>query len=117
MNLRTPTALKLSTITPIYVGMPLAALNAVISPAHTGAPRTSTPARAPVAAEMPDAPTPVTPANAAVHIMKVPSSLVIAAFASLQRAYGQQASAEASAAALQRGLPTPAPRPAIDVQA
>jgi hypothetical protein len=42
-------------------------------------------------AELPDTPNPLTPATAALHIMKVPSSRLLEAFASLQRAIGQQA--------------------------
>jgi hypothetical protein len=43
------------------------------------------------AAELPDTPSPLTPATAALHIMKVPSSRLLEAFVSLQRAIGQQA--------------------------
>jgi hypothetical protein len=73
------------------------------------------------AAELPDAPKPVTPANAAVHIMKVPSSRVIEVFASLQRAMGQQTRSEAQVAVQhtspQRAMAEPAPRPRIDLEA
>ncbi len=44
----------------------------------------------PAAAALPDMPKPVTPANAAVHLMQVPSSRVLEVLASLQRALGQQ---------------------------
>lgn len=75
----------------------------------------------PPAAELPDAPRPVTPAAAAVHIMKVPNSRVIEAFVSLQRALGQQVQSQALAAApaptAQRALTEPAPHPAIDLEA
>jgi hypothetical protein len=47
-------------------------------------------APAPEAAETPEAPNPLTTATAAVHIMKVPSSHLLEAFVSLQRALGQQ---------------------------
>ena len=46
-----------------------------------------------VAAELPDTPNPLTPATAALHIMKVPSSRLLEAFVSLQRAIGLQAEA------------------------
>jgi hypothetical protein len=52
----------------------------------------------PVVAELPDAPNPLTTATAAVHIMKVPSSQLLEAFASLQRALGQQAASDPRAA-------------------
>jgi hypothetical protein len=70
-------------------------------------------------AELPDAPKPVTPATAAVHIMKVPSSRVIEAFVSLQRALGQQSQAPLAAQPpiAPRALTEPAPRPAIDLDA
>jgi hypothetical protein len=40
-------------------------------------------------AEVPDQPNPVTTATAAVHIMKVPSSHLLEAFAAMQRALGE----------------------------
>jgi hypothetical protein len=43
--------------------------------------------------ELPDAPNPLTTATAAVHIMKVPTSHLLEAFVSLQRALGQQSDA------------------------
>jgi hypothetical protein len=52
----------------------------------------------PPVADLPDAPNPVTPATAAVHIMKVPTSQLLEAFASLQRALGQQAASDPRAA-------------------
>lgn len=51
-----------------------------------------------VAAPSPEAlaqPNPLTPTTAAVHIMKVPSSHLLEAFVSLQRALGQQSEANA----------------------
>jgi hypothetical protein len=56
------------------------------------APAIAAPAPAP-SAELPDAPNPLTTATAAVHIMKVPSSHLLEAFVSLQRALGQQSDA------------------------
>jgi len=44
-------------------------------------------------------PSPLTPTTAAVHIMKVPSSHLLEAFATLQRALGQQSAANAPSAA------------------
>lgn len=46
-------------------------------------------------AEMPDEPNPVTTATAAVHIMKVPSSRLLEAFAAMSRALGQQGELQA----------------------
>jgi hypothetical protein len=91
-----------------------------VSPVPASAPRQ---ARHTMPAELPDAPTPVTPANAAVHIMKVPSSRLVEAFVSLQRAIGLQTRSQvpppehAPARAQMPPLPTPAPRPAIDLEA
>jgi hypothetical protein len=45
------------------------------------------------ASELPDTPNPLTPATAALHIMKVPTSRLLEAFVSLQRAVGQQVEA------------------------
>ena len=95
---------------------------APVSPVPASAPRQ---ARHTMPAELPDAPTPVTPANAAVHIMKVPSSRLVEAFVSLQRAIGLQTRsqappvehAHAHAHAPLPQLPTPAPRPVIDLEA
>jgi hypothetical protein len=88
-----------------------------VSPVQATATRAAP--RAP--AELPDMPKPVTPANAAVHIMKVPNSRVVEAFVSLQRAIGQQARSEAppAAPAVERAapLPDPAPPPAVDLEA
>jgi hypothetical protein len=44
------------------------------------------------ASALPDLPNPITTATAAVHIMKVPSSRLLEAFASMQRALGQASS-------------------------
>jgi hypothetical protein len=52
----------------------------------------------PVAAELPQTPTPLTPATAAVHLMNVPSSRVLEAVVSVQRAMGLQTPREAPAA-------------------
>jgi hypothetical protein len=72
--------------------MPIAAISPVNAPGdRTAAPAPRQPAPPPV---LPDAPKPVTPANAAVHIMKVPTSRLVEAFASLQRALGQQSGGE-----------------------
>ena len=96
--------------------MPIAA----VSPVHPSS-RVGTPPRPQVAPELPDAPKPVTPANAAVHIMKVPNSRVVEAFISLQCAIGQQARSEAppAAPAVKRAAPPldPAPQPTIDLEA
>jgi hypothetical protein len=43
--------------------------------------------------DLPDTPNPLTPATAAVHIMKVPTSRLLEAFVSLQRAMGLQVDA------------------------
>jgi hypothetical protein len=72
--------------------MPIAAISPVSALGdRTAAPAPRQPAPPPV---LPDAPKPVTPANAAVHIMKVPTSRLVEAFASLQRARGQQSGGE-----------------------
>lgn len=70
-------------------------------------------------AKLPDAPNPVTPANAAVHIMKVPSSRVIEAFVSLQRALGQQGQVQVARPPqrVQREMTEPAPPPTIHFEA
>jgi hypothetical protein len=80
--------------------------------------------QATIAAELPDAPKPVTPANAAVHIMKIPTSRVVEAFVSLQRALGQQSRSEAPITAASPRPPRlsasdtmPAPLPLIDLEA
>jgi hypothetical protein len=73
----------------------LSALAAAASPAAPAAPAAPAvpaavdPVALPVLAA-PDVPNPVTTATAAVHIMKVPSSHLLEAFVSLQRALGQQ---------------------------
>jgi hypothetical protein len=54
----------------------------------------SVPAPAP---EVPDQPDPLTAATAAVHIMKVPSSHLLAAFVAMQRALGHEAEVQGSA--------------------
>jgi hypothetical protein len=56
--------------------------------ATAATPATPAEAQAP-AAEVPDQPNPVTTATAAVHIMKVPSSHLLEAFAAMQRALGE----------------------------
>jgi hypothetical protein len=92
-------------------------MSIAIRPVAAGASSTQTrsdapapPPRAPLrAAELPEAPKPLTPATAAVHIMKVPTSRIVEAFALMERARGQQ-----SAAAM---WPAPAPRRQIDLEA
>ncbi len=72
------------------------------------------PPPAPVSTEapkLPEAPKPLTPATAAVHIMKVPTSRIIEAFAMMERARGQQGAAAAWPAA------APAPQRRIDLEA
>jgi hypothetical protein len=59
----------------------------------TTAPRADVPNVDGPNADVPDAPDPLTTATAAVHIMKVPSSHLLEAFVSLQRALGQQSDA------------------------
>jgi hypothetical protein len=103
--------------------MPIAAVSA----AEAGSMRSDTHGRphTPYEAKVPDAPKPVTPANAAVHIMQVPSSRVVEAFISLQRAMGQQQQREhkaplPTAPAPLTELPTgdaPKPRRRIDLEA
>jgi hypothetical protein len=62
--------------------------------------------------EMPDMPKPVTPTTAAGYLMQVPSSRVLEALASLQRAMGQQTpGSEAPARAAQRLAQAVAPTP------
>lgn len=83
----------------------LTALAAAASPAAPAAPATPAVEAAADAAttpvvEVPDAPNPVTTATAAVHIMKVPSSHLLEAFVSLQRALGQQSDASTPRGAL-----------------
>jgi hypothetical protein len=76
--------------------MPITAISAAPriapQPSVKARPQAAHPAPRP---ELPEAPKPLTPANAAVHIMKVPSSRVLEAFVSLQRALGQQAVSDA----------------------
>ncbi len=92
-----------------------------ISPTAALAPRASE-QRAPAAAQaLPDMPKPVTPATAAVHLMKVPSSRVLEVLASLQRAMGQQAPVErvpdATAQRLAKAVAPAASAATVDVQA
>jgi hypothetical protein len=56
----------------------------------------SAPAPAP---ELPKMPSPVTPTNAAVYIMKVPTSQLMQAFAAVQFALGQEVRASGDAQA------------------
>lgn len=100
--------------------MPIAAISQVhastAGSSSSGQPRSS--ARE---TELPDAPTPVTPANAAVHIMQVPSSRVLEAFVLLQRAIGQQSHSEAAPAKASSQFAAladaPAPRPRVNLEA
>jgi hypothetical protein len=97
--------------------MSIAAVSPVFPSA--GAQSSSSQPRQPPVAELPDAPKPVTPANAAVHIMNVPTSRVVEAFALLQRAAGQQ---QAATAPMPQRLPAalapaPPPRRSIDLEA
>jgi hypothetical protein len=99
---------------------------APISPVHasaagsssSGQPRSSLPA-----VQLPDAPKPVTPANAAVHLMRVPSSRVLEAFVLLQRAVGQQNRSEAAQALVSSQFaplaeaPVPRAQPRVDLEA
>ncbi len=62
-----------------------------VSPVHAIASHVAEHRPPAVAAAAPDLPRPVTPATAAVHLMQVPSSRVLEAVASLQRAMGLQA--------------------------
>jgi hypothetical protein len=87
---------------------------AAIRPVAAGAPSTSTRSDAPAPppqaprAELPEAPKPLTPATAEVHIMKVPTSRIVEAFAMMERVRGQQSAA---------AWPAPAPRRQIDLEA
>ena len=83
-----------------------------INPARPVAPRAAEQRQVATAAEMPDMPKPVTPTTAAGYLMQVPSSRVLEALASLQRAMGQQTpSGEAPARAAQRLAKTVAAAP------
>jgi hypothetical protein len=89
------------------------------TPTRSDAP--APPPRAPVrAAELPEAPKPLTPATTAVHIMKVPTSRIVEAFALLERARGQQSAQtvrETPASKPAWPAPAPAPRRRIDLEA
>jgi hypothetical protein len=100
--------------------MPIAA----ISPVHASAAGSSSsgqPRSSARDAELPDAPTPVTPANAAVHIMRMPTSRVVEAFVLLQRAIGQQSRSEAAPAQASSQFAAladaPPPRPRVNLEA
>jgi hypothetical protein len=67
-----------------------------ITPTHAVVPRASERPAPTVAAAMPDMPKPVTPATAAGYLMQVPSSRVLEALASLQRAISEQAPTRAA---------------------
>jgi hypothetical protein len=95
--------------------MSIAAVSPIASSA--GAQSSSSQPRQPPLAELPDAPKPVTPANAAVHIMNVPTSRVVEAFALLQRAAGQQQAATAPLRLPAALAPEPPPRRSIDLEA
>jgi hypothetical protein len=103
----------------------VSAMTLAIRPVAAGASSTPTrsdtpapPPRAPVA-ELPDAPKPLTPATAAVHIMKVPTSRIVEAFAMMERARGQQQQAQTvrETPAPKPTWPAPAPRGRIDLEA
>jgi hypothetical protein len=86
-----------------------------VSPSRPVAPRAHEQRHeAAVVPKMPDIPKPVTPTTAAGYLMQVPSSRVLEALASLQRAMGQQATQgnEAPAHAAQRLAKAVAPPPA-----
>ena len=87
-----------------------------IQPTHAVTPRASE-RRAPTeAAAMPDMPKPVTPATAAGYLMQVPSSRVLEALASLQRAMSQQAPAQAAKQLADAVAPAPTAAK-VDLQA
>jgi hypothetical protein len=99
----------------------IAAIRPIAAGASSTPTRSDTPAPPPQApmAELPEAPKPLTPATAAVHIMKVPTSRIVEAFAMLERARGQQ---NAQTAVRETPAPkpawaAPAPRPRIDLEA
>jgi hypothetical protein len=87
-----------------------------IHPARPVAPRAAEQRQAATAAEMPDMPKPVTPTTAAGYLMQVPSSRVLEALASLQRAMGQQAPAGEAAQRLTKAI-APAASNELDLQA
>lgn len=102
-----------------------------VTPVQASTSSTHAPLRTPVPSRLPAAPTPVTPAVAAVHIMKVPASRLVEGFASLQTAIDQQARVQASQehapveeyaaveatrpAPLEAASPAPPPRPVAEV--
>jgi hypothetical protein len=98
--------------------MPIAAVTAVVAAA--AAPALSRRETALAVPELPKAPDPVTPASAAVHIMRVPHSRLLEGFASLQQAavaqtpaaepaVGPRAAAAAGAASPSTPMQTPMP--------
>jgi hypothetical protein len=98
----------------------VAAIQPVTASASSMAARSGMPPPPPPTpvAELPEAPKPVTPATAAVHIMKVPTSRVVEAFAMLERARGQQnAQTVSETPAPKPAWPAPAPRRQIDLEA
>jgi hypothetical protein len=92
--------------------MSITAINTV----HAVAPRASERRPQTVVAEMPDMPKPVTPTTAAGYLMQVPSSRVLEALASLQRAMGQQTPAGEAAQRLTKAI-APAASNELDLQA
>jgi hypothetical protein len=92
-----------------------------ISPVHALAARAGEHRPAASVAALPDMPKPVTPATAAGYLMQVPSSRVLEALASLQRAMSRQThDSEPPADAAQRLAKAVAPAAsgaAVDVEA